>query len=257
MMARDTVFAERDAVGLWQRCRDALLSVVYPSYCLLCGQFVERDRDRSVCPACWARIRRLPANLCLCCGVPLTIPQETMCGLCLSNRPPFQTAHAYGLYQEELREIVHHFKFHKRQGLAAPLGDRMAQVYLTRPAEERCDWIVPVPLSRKRLAERGFNQTELLARRMAKRLHLPVVTRSLVKRKNTPAQSGLTDEQRRHNVQGAFSVHHPEHLKGKRVLLVDDVYTTGATLMACSQALSMAGAATVRVITLARVPHLR
>jgi ComF family protein len=235
---------------------DALLSAVFPSHCALCRAFVEKSRDRGICPACWARIPRVPRPFCLCCGLPLPAHEDLRCGLCRTHPPLFATARAYGLYQQELRELIHLFKFGGRQDLANPLGLRMASAYDPLPADSLPPVVIPVPLHPKRLRRRGFNQAELLAGTAARILDLPVYSHGLKRKKDTLPQSGLSDRQRLENVQAAFEVKTFFPISGRRVLLVDDVLTTGATLNACSKVLLAAGAARVDVLTLARVPHL-
>ena len=240
-------------LGGW---RDAMLSVVFPSHCALCQAYVGRSGDRGVCPACWSKILPVPPPLCRRCGLPLPAREAFLCGACRTTPPFFQGARAYGLYQQELRDLIHLLKFGGRQDLAKPLGDRMAAMESYAVEIANCQVLIPVPLHPRRLRRRGFNQSELLAKRVACRFDIPVYSRVLFRKKDTPPQSGLTDHQRRENVHGAFLVRRPKRVAGKRVLLVDDVLTTGATLNACTLALLSAGAAKVHVLTLARVPHL-
>jgi predicted amidophosphoribosyltransferase len=177
--------------------------------------------------------------------------------------------YSYGSYEGTLRKLIHIFKFEKVHTLATPLGNLLARVL---PREQRFDAIVPMPLHWRRRWERGFNQSELLAKEIARRWNVPVV--DVVRRvKASPPQAGLTNAKRRANVSGAFATarpwHHPwrrvvrfaarnrallktPRLDGQRVLLVDDVLTTGATAAACARALKHAGALHVTLLTVAR-----
>lgn len=161
----------------------------------------------------------------------------------------FDAAYCYGGYEGTLRELIHLFKYGKIATLASPLGSRLA---LALPKEQRFDCIVPMPMHWLRRWQRGFNQADLLARELSRRSAVPVV--QAVKRvKATPPQAGLSNAKRRTNLSGAFAVKRKELLQGRRVLLVDDVMTTGATAAACATVVKKAGASHVSVITLARV----
>lgn len=167
-----------------------------------------------------------------------------MCRLGLRN---FDNAYCYGAYEGVLRELIHLYKYAGMRPLAAPLGELLGAAL---PRDERFDVVVPVPLHWRRRWSRGFNQSELLARLTAKRCGVPMRA-ALRRMRATDAQAGLSNSRRRRNVAGAFRAR--ESLAGKRVLLVDDVMTTGATASACAAALKRAGARSVALLALARV----
>jgi ComF family protein len=155
-----------------------------------------------------------------------------------------------------MREAIHALKYGGRPVVATPLGRLLADLapgVVPAPPAEWAEGLVPVPLHRARLAERGFNQAELLAAPCAARWRLPVFGRVLVRTRPTPPQTDLDAAARRANVRNAFAVPRPAEVRGRRLLLVDDVLTTGATADAAAQALRAAGAAAVGVLTLARV----
>jgi len=161
----------------------------------------------------------------------------------------FDAAYSFGAFEAELRELIHVFKYGGVETLAQPLGRFLA---LALPRDERFDAVVPMPLHWMRRWSRGFNQSELLAREIGRRASVPV--RDLVRRvKATTPQAGLTNAKRRANVSGAFRVRRGASVRGLRVLLVDDVMTTGATASACARVLKQAGAARVALLTIARV----
>jgi len=167
--------------------------------------------------------------------------------MCRRGLTGFDAAYSFGSYEDELRQLVHIFKYGRVQTLARPLG-RFLQVAL--PREQTYDVIVPMPLHWRKRWQRGFNQSELLAREVGRLRNVPV--RRLVKRtKATKVQAGLTTAQRRDNVARAFRA--KGAVEGRKVLLVDDVMTTGATASACATALKRAGARSVTLLTLARV----
>jgi ComF family protein len=168
-----------------------------------------------------------------------------MCRLGLNR---FDAAYSFGAYEDTLRKLIHLFKYEGVQPLARPFGEFLARVL---PREQRFDLVAPVPLHWRRQWQRGFNQAGLLAREIARRWSVPV--RNVARRtRATSPQAGLTNAKRRANVRGAFSVKRGVRLDGKRVLLVDDVLTTGASASACARALKRAGARQVTLLVLAR-----
>jgi ComF family protein len=175
--------------------------------------------------------------------------EDGRCALCRLGASRFDEAWCFGAYDGTLRELIHLFKYDRIRTLAGPLGARLAAAV---PMERCFDVVVPTPLHWLRRWRRGFNQSDLLARELARRLRIPVRA-ALRRRRVTRAQAGLTYARRRANVSGAFTVRRPEWVAGKRVLLVDDVMTTGATANACAAALKQAGAARVTFVAVARV----
>jgi ComF family protein len=161
----------------------------------------------------------------------------------------FDSAYSFGAYEGVLRELIHLFKYGRVRPLAAPLGQFLASAI---PREQSFDAVVPVPLHWRRRLERGFNQSALLAQAVARRYGLTVVA-ALRRQRATPAQAGLTNARRRANVAAAFAVKRNKAVAGRRILLIDDVMTTGATASSCALALKQAGARYVALLTLARV----
>jgi ComF family protein len=189
---------------------------------------------------------------CACCRTPFLnrapLDESGRCALCRLGLNGFDQVHSFGAYEGVLRQLIHIFKFEGVRTLQRPLGALLAQAL---PRESSFDAIVPMPLHWRRRWQRGFNQSELLAREIARKWGVPV--RALVRRKRATApQAGLTSAQRRKNVEGAFEVKKGRRLKGMRLLLIDDVLTTGATASACARALKRAGAAQVTFLALAR-----
>jgi ComF family protein len=159
----------------------------------------------------------------------------------------FDAAYCYGAYEGTLRELIHLYKYGRMKPLARPLGDLLARAL---PRDQGFDAVVPLPLHWRRKWERGFNQSELLARSIARRCGIPLV-HGARRRRPTRAQAGLTSALRRENVKGAFSAI-TDRVRGLRILLVDDVLTTGATAGACAVVLKRAGAQSVALLTVAR-----
>ncbi len=177
--------------------------------------------------------------------MPFSSEYSDICGQCLKKAPPFLKVINYGLYEGALAEAINQLKFHGIKRLSKPLGILLQSLDL--PVT---DGIVPVPLSIKGLRERGFNQSLLIARIVSKKISAPLLMDILLKKKETPPQIGLSAKERLSNLKNAFEV--KGDVDGLRLLLVDDVMTTGATVKECSKVLMKAGAREVIVLTLAR-----
>jgi ComF family protein len=177
--------------------------------------------------------------------MPFSSEYSKVCGQCLKKEPPFSKVTNYGLYEGVLAEAINQLKFHGIKRLSKPLGRLLLSLDLPK-----MDGIVPVPLSVKRLRERGFNQSLLIARVVSKAIRVPLLMDILFKKKETTPQIGLSAKQRQTNLKDAFEAN--GDIKGLHLLLVDDVMTTGATVTECSRQLRKAGAKEVVVLTLAR-----
>jgi len=216
---------------------------LFPPHCLGCG----REGDFLCIPCCRALPRLLPP-LCPKCSRPLV--QEDRCPICQKWRLEISGIRSPFLFQGVVRQAIHQLKYNNFKALASPLAQLLAAYVETRPLP--VEVIVPVPLHPRRLRERGYNQSALLARELGRLTSLPVVEDSLFKLRDTPAQTrALNAEIRRSNVVGVFACR-DEKLKGKQVLLIDDVCTTGATLDSCAITLSRVGASSVWGLALAR-----
>ena len=206
-----------------------------------------------VCRACLAKPEPLAAEyFCVQCRAPFRnafpLDAQGRCALCRRGVRGFDAAYSFGFYEDALRDLIHLFKYGRVETLAKPLGRYLEQAL---PREESFDVIVPMPLHWRKRWQRGFNQAALLAREVSRRTHVPVM-HAIRRVKFTSAQAGLTNAKRRLNVSGAFEARGKRRVDGKRVLLVDDVMTTGATAASCARALKMAGARQVVLLTLAR-----
>jgi competence protein ComFC len=236
----------------------ALLNLLFPDECRLCGQPLKEVSRIPVCSACLRLPRPMEAEFfCASCRTPFLnsfpLDFEGRCALCRSGLRGFDAAYCFGAYEGALRQLIHLYKYSGIRTLARPLGGFLLAAL---PRDARFDAIAPVPLHWLRRRRRGFNQSELLARELARRTGLPVL-RALRRARPTSAQAGLSNTARRRNVSGAFrcrrSARRSGSLKGKRVLLIDDVLTTGSTAAACAAVLRRAGASSVTVLTVARV----
>jgi ComF family protein len=180
---------------------------------------------------------------------PFPLDEEGVCRLCRTRARGFDAAYCFGAYEGTLRELIHLFKYGRMKPLARTLATHLVAAL---PLDRQFDVVVPMPLHWRRQWQRGFNQSEMLARATARRRGIPMV--NAVRRvRATSAQAGLSNAARRENVAGAFRVRKPRAIADQRVLLIDDVMTTGATASACALALKRAGAKSVALAALARV----
>jgi ComF family protein len=230
---------------------DPVLAVVFPSRCPACAAALERPLKGPLCERCWAG---LPRHKGPCCGCGVPMPAlAAACGRCRRGLSPFTAGASLGPYDGALRVAVHELKYRSRRRVAGRLSEAMLAVPRVREVLAGATALVPVPLHPRRKRTRGFNQSELLAQELGGRTRIPTAGSTLVRRKDTPPQTGLTAAARRANVQGAFAVRHVSQVAGRTVVLVDDVLTTGATASACARVLMAAGAREVRLLTVARV----
>lgn len=233
-----------------RRCLDAIL----PPRCLGCGDMI--DGARSLCAACWRRLTFIGSPCCRCCGYPLlqTVAAQPICGACAAEPPVYARARAALRYDDGARGMILRFKHADRTDITRTFGRMLEQA----GAEllQDCDLITPVPLHRWRLLRRGYNQSALLAYALADERRRLIIPDLLQRVRQTASQQGLSGEQRKRNINTAAFRLHPRYqsrLAGRRVLLIDDVLTTGATVAACTQVLMKAGAAAVDILALARV----
>jgi ComF family protein len=244
---------------------DALVSVFFPGGCRLCERLLTRASRLPICEECLGAFPALSSRVCLICGSPAlaatTLPQAENAGSSGDDAPKcldcaqqrtyrFECARSYAAYRGVLVRAIVLLKFERIDPLAAYFGQRLASLAIR--ANLSADIVVPVPLHRVRERERGFNQAELIAKEVAKRLGLPFKPVLLMRTKARPDNHILTNDERWRIVRGAFATRPGSQVDNKRVLLVDDVMTTGATLDACAGALLEAGASSVIGLTVAR-----
>lgn len=242
---------------LLTRVYDALLTIAYPQVCRVCGGGVEQRRFGVVCKACWDATRVFTGTETLCwkCGalspgteISEELRSEVRCHRCDSQA--FSAARAVGLYEHGLRESVLELK---RRAYVAPILIETLKDVAQREPLNSATRIIPVPLHATRTRERGFNQAAVIAAALGKQLQLPLDEASLDRVSGSEKyRAGLDPKGRRDTVAGAFAVRHPRLVENENILLIDDVFTTGATVDACSDVLLASGARNVYVLTIAR-----
>jgi ComF family protein len=246
----------------WRAARPALrrwattaVDLVFPPVCVACRRAVETHG--ALCPACWGRMRFIERPFCERLGVPFAQDlgaEGLLSPEAIAHPPVYGRARAAVVFEDgPARGLVHRLKYHDRLEVAAPMGAWMARAGAELLAEADC--LVPVPLHRARLFARRFNQAAALAHAVSRESGLPVEPLTLTRVKRTSPQVGLSRSQRALNLQGAFAVK-PEmraHVEGRRIVLIDDVVTSGATANAAARALRRAGAAEVDLLAFARV----
>ena len=237
-----------------------LIDIIYPPRCATCGKFLSdeglraKKKANGFCRPCYSDFRKIDSPLCPICSTPFFygLEEDHLCEECLRKRPLYDAALAPYHYEGSLMKAIHQFKYSSKVFLADSLGPLLVQFAQKHVKGSKDILTIPVPLHPKRLRERGFNQSLLLARHLADGLCTELDFLSLRRVKSTLPQTGLDREERRKNVRSAFRLVNPKAVKGKLILLVDDVATTGNTLNECARVLKRSGARKVLCLVLAR-----
>jgi len=229
---------------LSKRALDSCLDIFFPPYCVGCGR-----QGEIWCQDCVQEIEPISGRLCPSCGLPLISTMQ--CGSCRSEELPFH-ARSYAWYRGPICRALVQLKYRPDRRLSDWLANRLIEI-VSREAWPSMT-VVPVPLSRKKFNRRGYNQVDLIASGVARKLGQPYRASALRRIRDTRSQVGLSPDARRRNVQGAFRAD-SRKVRGKNILIIDDLFTTGATLLACTQVLRSAGAELVFALTVARANH--
>ncbi|MFH1230900.1 MAG: ComF family protein [Planctomycetota bacterium] len=235
---------------------NSFLDLIYPRYCLICYTSLNNTDRKALCAECAEQIEFIHQNnVCYKCGTDFGpyATSETPCQECFYHPPRFTKAIGIARYKGIMRELIHQFKYARQKVLLDELSNLLIERWL-RVADSlpHIDFIIPAPLYRKKLKERGFNQSELLAEKLHKATGIPIEINNLIKIQPTPDQASLNSSDRKNNLIDAFEVTHPQSIKDKNILLIDDVLTTGATASEIARTLKKNGAKGVYVLVLAR-----
>ena len=246
---------------------DALASVLVPAPCRICASTLVSASRIPVCATCFASFEPLKKPMCRCCGRPFFTSEQTddiaqlqfgdsthtLCRLCRDNFFAFDVARSFGSYNEALKKAILLLKFEEVTCLGGWFASQLAVLVNCEPEEFRADVVVPVPLHPDRQRERGYNQAELIARPLARKLHLKLGSYLLTRTRPRPPRLVLSRKEHWDSVRGAYATREGLRVDKLRILLIDDVMTTGATLDSCARALKKSGAAAVLGLTVARV----
>jgi competence protein ComFC len=236
---------------------DALISVIFPAGCRICDKLLIEARRVPICQECLSAFQRIPELSCEICGLPLPAftrqeREPMLCPACRNKTYAFDRARSFAVYDGPLVQAILLLKFEQIEPLGAWFAKRLAELVSNEGTALAADVVVPVPLHRDRERERGYNQAALISRPLAKQLRLPHKAVLLMRTRARPDKRILSLEERWDSVRGAFATRPGSQVDNLRVLLVDDVLTTGATLDACARALREAGAKSVVGLTVAR-----
>jgi len=245
------------SVRHWSNVAERFLALFYPNVCQICREEEARADEGYVCAQCWSKrdgVQFIVPPYCTCCGLPfdgeITVTFE--CGNCREEEFHFRSARAAVKLSGLVQDVVHRYKYNQAAWFEPFLTDLLVRQATPTLSRERWDWIVPIPLHWMKLHSRSFNQSLRLARALSQATCIPVKTSLLRRTEPTRTQTRLTRAQRTENVKRAFNFCGRVPLKGDRIVLLDDVLTTGATANACAKLLMQNGASVVDVWTVAR-----
>ena len=243
--------------GWLAEASDSVVSVFFPAGCRICERLLTTASRVPICAECLSSFERVPNIVCEVCGQPLPgltpgAEQVFLCPACTNKTYAFDRARSFALYQGALIRAILLLKFEQIEPLGVWFAERLAEMVKSEGALFAADVVVPVPLHRERERERGYNQAALISRPLAKILRLPHKAVLLMRTRARPDKHVLSLEERWESVRGAFATRPGSQVDNLRVLLLDDVLTTGATLDACARALREAGAKSVAGLTIAR-----
>lgn len=235
--------------SIFHQTIETIVSFIYPAQCRVCEKVIGIESISYVCDSCCENIDYIVPPWCEICGIPNT---ENVCIDCATNPPQYGKLRTIGNYRGALQQLIHLYKFEKRTNLVKYLVQLIITNFPNDLTLDEYDYILPIPIHKRRLRERGFNQTVLLADHISKQSNNPILTNALIREKNTSPQSSLDREARQTNIIGAFALRRSEIIRNKKILVLDDVYTTGATVREVVKVLWTADPMDIDVLTLAR-----
>jgi competence protein ComFC len=245
--------------GFWDYLKEGFLNLIYPLSCENCGKEIKESKGYAICDNCINQIKFISSPYCYQCGKPLSsevsFEKGAICSDCHNKKDHFYFTRSVAYYQGVMRKCIHLLKYKKQVKLVQPLGNLMVNYLWGRedPINIReVDLIVPVPLCKEDYLKRGFNQSGLLAKYIADYFSITFSESLLIKNRDNVSQVGLSKTERKNNVRHVYSINSSYKINFSNVLLIDDIYTTGATVEACCRELRKTGVKKVSVLTLAR-----
>lgn len=238
--------------GLVKKCREELLDLIYPKTCFGCKSRISPEIEGYICKECLNKLDKLKPPFCITCGRPIDILDIDKCTDCTGYNYYFTRGYSATLYEGLVKDCLHNFKYNSHTYLGGTLARLMIDFALEYIDPDKIDAILPVPLHWQRFRDRGFNQSAILGKILSKETGVPFMRNGLTRTRVIKPQVELPRSERIGNVLGAFKVTNPKKFSGKHILLIDDVFTTGATLNECSRVLLDSGAKGVWVFCLAR-----
>ncbi|MFH1645458.1 MAG: ComF family protein [Candidatus Omnitrophota bacterium] len=235
-----------------RNCYLIIINLIYPIKCQICGNTLEYYNLDHVCYECFNKIKIASGPFCLKCGIPISSEKNMFCGECLTKKYNFQRAWQCCALEGAVQELIYKFKYQKKLFLKS-VHSKIMYDFIKKHIDIRyIDALVPVPMKRSQIRKRGYNQAMELSKSLAKITKLPSYNNCIIKVKNTKQQMKLKKNERINNIKAAFAIKNREPLKNKNILLIDDVFTTGATTNECAKTLLSGGAKKVWVLALAR-----
>jgi len=233
-----------------------MMDLLFPRHCEICVKSMNHKNQTYLCEICFNKIRFISSTACRGCAkvFPGAFPsiENWICPGCLRAKRFYEACYAVSYYEGPIKELLQTFKFARAEYLAGTLREIFLKGMIGKVDWGNFDFVVPIPLHPRKLKERGFNQSFILAQTVRDVTGLRILRDSIVRVKYSEGQTLQDKKARLENIRGSFKVHYPQKIKGKEILLVDDVLTTGATIQECARLLKEAGAKTVTVVVLAR-----
>jgi ComF family protein len=232
---------------------ETLLDFVYPRniYCILCGEAIEKTEAYSLCATCREEVKFITSRFCDKCGKPLEsmyLPQK--CPDCIQNTHYFTKGFACVEYDDKIKKLIYDLKYYKKRYVAYHMAEMMTERFM-KLGWDKPDVIIPIPLHPRKERERGFNQSALVARYVGAFIKVPVEYRAVLRTKETETQNKLNKEERKENLKNAFKVIENQKFTNKKVLILDDIYTTGSTIDTCAKELRKAKVKEINFMTFA------
>ncbi len=228
------------------------INIFFPRVCPHCKNDIHYLSENILCAPCHEQLRRLTAPLCAKCGRPIDSGERCYACRKLKTKSKCSFIRSAFIFNETMRSVIHAYKYDNKPYLSKILGLWMREALKTKPEFTDFHFLLAVPLAKKKLAQRGFNQSELLAEIMAENKDFKIIKNAIARIKNTKVQATFNKEERKTNIAGAFGILKPELIKGKNIILIDDVATTGSTLEELAKTLKEGGAKKTAAFTLAR-----